>query len=102
MYVITYNITLKVLLLLYSNTITILESVNSFNIDNIWLLINKKSYEKKRKFKQWWSTIAPISTKWTITSHFNSLNIKEHHILSLKWMTTLIWTTIAGPMNACS
>jgi hypothetical protein len=35
MYVITYNITLKVLLLLYSNTITILESVNSFNIDNI-------------------------------------------------------------------
>ena len=35
MYVITYNITLKVLLLLYSNTITILKSVNSFNIDNI-------------------------------------------------------------------
>ena len=23
----------------------------------------------KRKFKQWWSTIPPISTKWTITSH---------------------------------
>jgi len=23
----------------------------------------------KRKFKQWWSSIPPISTKWTITSH---------------------------------
>jgi hypothetical protein len=25
----------------------------------------------KREFKQWWSLIPPISTKWTITSHFN-------------------------------
>jgi len=24
----------------------------------------------KRKFKQLWSTIPPISTKWKITSHF--------------------------------
>jgi len=24
----------------------------------------------KRKFKQWWSTIQPISTKRAITSHF--------------------------------
>jgi hypothetical protein len=23
----------------------------------------------KGKLKQWWSTISPISTKWTITSH---------------------------------
>ena len=29
-----------------------------------------------RKFKQWWSTIPPISTKQTIISHFNSLNTK--------------------------
>jgi len=26
----------------------------------------------RRKFKQWWSTIPPISTKRTITSHLNS------------------------------
>jgi len=25
----------------------------------------------KRKFKHWWSSIPPISTKWTITSHLN-------------------------------
>jgi len=25
----------------------------------------------KRKFKQWWSSIPPISTKQTITSHLN-------------------------------
>ena len=31
----------------------------------------------KRKFKQWWSTIQPISTKRTTTSHRNSLNTKK-------------------------
>jgi hypothetical protein len=31
----------------------------------------------KRKFKQWWLTIPTISTKWTITSHLNSLNTKK-------------------------
>ena len=30
----------------------------------------------KRKLKQWWSTILPISTKRTITPHLKSLNIK--------------------------
>jgi len=25
----------------------------------------------KRKFKQWWSTIPPISKRWTITTHPN-------------------------------
>jgi hypothetical protein len=25
----------------------------------------------KRKFKQWWSIISPISTKWTVTSHLS-------------------------------
>jgi len=28
----------------------------------------------KIKFEQWWSTIQPISTKQTITSHLKSLN----------------------------
>jgi len=28
----------------------------------------------KRKFKQWQSTIPPISTKWTTTSHFKQYN----------------------------
>ena len=31
----------------------------------------------KRNFKQWWSIILPISTKRTITSHLNSLNIEK-------------------------
>ena len=31
----------------------------------------------KRKFRKWWSTILPISTKQTITSHLNSLNTKK-------------------------
>jgi hypothetical protein len=28
----------------------------------------------KRKFKRWWSTIPPISTKQKFTSYLNSLN----------------------------
>lgn len=32
----------------------------------------------KRKFKWWWLTIQPISTKRTITNHFNSLNTKKN------------------------
>jgi len=32
----------------------------------------------KRKFKQEWSTIPSISTKRTITSHINSLNIQKN------------------------
>ena len=31
----------------------------------------------KRKFKQWWSTISPISIKRTTTFHFKSLNTKN-------------------------
>jgi len=33
----------------------------------------------KRKFKQCWSTIPPVSTKQTITSRIKSLNIKKDH-----------------------
>jgi len=38
----------------------------------------------KRKFKQCWSTIRPISTKQTITSHLNSLNIKRPRLQTLE------------------
>jgi len=31
----------------------------------------------KRKFKQWWSTIPPISTKRTIASHLKQLKKKR-------------------------
>jgi len=30
----------------------------------------------KRKFKQWWSSIPPLSTERKITSHLHSLNTK--------------------------
>jgi len=33
----------------------------------------------KRKIKQWWSTIQPISTNRTTISHLKSLNIKKKH-----------------------
>jgi hypothetical protein len=41
---------------------------------SVWQVIITKT-----KFKQWWSTIPPIliSTKQTITSHHDSLNIKK-------------------------
>jgi hypothetical protein len=32
----------------------------------------------KRKFKPWWSTISPISTNQTVTSHLKSLNMKKN------------------------
>jgi hypothetical protein len=38
----------------------------------------------KRKFKQWWSTIPPISTKRTITSNLNSLNTKKKDMLKIQ------------------
>ena len=42
-------------------------------------------------FKQRWSTIPPISTKQTITSHLNSLNIKQgDHDMTLE-MELLPW-----------
>ena len=34
-------------------------------------------YIMKRKFKQWWSAIPPISTKWTFTARLKSLNTKK-------------------------
>jgi hypothetical protein len=34
----------------------------------------------KRKFKQWWSTITPISTKWTIISVLNKKKTRTYGI----------------------
>ena len=34
-------------------------------------------YYCEKKIKQWWSSIPLISTKWTTTSHFNSLNTQK-------------------------
>ena len=34
---------------------------------------NKQSLLTLRKFKQWWSTIPPISTKQTIISHLKKV-----------------------------
>jgi len=38
----------------------------------------------KREFKQWLSTIPPVSTKWTSTSHINSLNTKRPQHMTLE------------------
>jgi hypothetical protein len=45
------------------------------------MISNKSGEIMKRKFKQWCSTILPISTKQTITSHLNSiiLNKRQQH-----------------------
>jgi len=42
-----------------------------------------------RKLRQWWSTIPPISTKQTITSHLNLLNTKTQDIW--RWETKLLY-----------
>ena len=39
-------------------------------------MLRLQMYNKK-KVKLWWSTISPISTKQTITSHLNSLNTRK-------------------------
>ena len=38
----------------------------------------------KKKFKQWWSTIQPISTKWTATSCLKPLTINKTMIFGNK------------------
>ena len=41
----------------------------------------------KRKFKQRWSSVSPISTKWTITSHLNWTHWtqKTQNMACLNW-----------------
>ena len=50
------------------------------NKNELWNIL--QCYEKK-VYKQRWSTIPPMSTKRTITSHLKSLNLKKittyHH-----------------------
>jgi hypothetical protein len=47
----------------------------------LWIGPKTKLYLRKRKFKPWWSTITPISTKRTITSHLYSLNVLPSIVL---------------------
>ena len=49
------------------------KNVQRLCIINLWLH-NFTCYIMKRKLKQLWSTIPPILTKRTITSHLNSQN----------------------------
>jgi hypothetical protein len=56
----------------------------------------------KRKLKQRWSTIPAISTKGTITSHFNALNTKktmtyDNHDCFYSFQT--IWQLIIGVVD---
>jgi hypothetical protein len=56
----------------------------------------------KRKFKQWWSTIQPISTKRTITSHFLTLHKKKqkkpprHMMLKIRAIHWPCYCTVHG------
>ena len=85
--------------------ITRIRAVRTFGVQFYigCIRINLKKYNSqepgiamKRKFKQWWSTIPPISTTtlWTITSHLHSLNTeKEHdHMKWNNWITN-IWVS---------
>ena len=48
-------------------------------------------------FKQRWSTIPPISTKQTITSHLNSLNTKQgDHDMTLELLAWDRHKNVAG------
>jgi len=52
-------------------------------------VLSSSSFIINRKFRKRWSTIPPISTKLTITSHLNSLNIKipRHMTLEIQDLT---------------
>jgi len=41
-------------------------------------IIKSTGSNMKWKYKQWWTTIQPISTTRTITSHFHSLNTTKN------------------------
>jgi hypothetical protein len=40
-------------------------------VGGFWFSISLPKFVMKGKFKHWWSSIPPISTKQTITSHLN-------------------------------
>jgi hypothetical protein len=50
----------------------------------IALTILAKTIILWKEILNWWSSIPPISTKWTITSHHNSMNF-EHKIYHDIW-----------------
>ena len=54
---------------------------SAFYVDKVccWISKTDQRYLMKRKFKQWWSTIPPISTKPTIISPLHLLNTKKDH-----------------------
>jgi hypothetical protein len=57
----------------------------------------------KRKFKEIWTTIPPISTKQTTTSHLNSLNINNTTIFGVANPSIVIGQpqTYGGVINIC-
>jgi hypothetical protein len=59
-------------------------------LKKIWQRQGRVSALMKIKFKHWLLTIPPISTKQTITSHLNTLNIKRpwHIMFEIKDMLT--------------
>jgi len=52
---------------------------------NKWETVMLEKLLCKRKFKHWWSSIPPLSTKGTITSHLNW----THWIQKRQWHMTL-------------
>jgi len=63
----------------------------------IYIYNDSYKYDYERKFKQWWSSIPPISTKRTIISHYNWTHWKQTtvwHWKSRSWFgtdTTMWW-----------
>jgi hypothetical protein len=58
----------------------------------------------KWKFKQWWSSIPPISTKQTTTFHLKSLNTKDHNIWCWKsrsWLCFVLYVCLFCMFVCC-
>jgi len=57
-----------------------------------WTLygIFRKEMLVKREFKQWWSTVPPISTRRTTTSQLKSQNTKKHNVRCWKCRCCLV------------
>jgi len=61
-------------------------------LDCLFLIACSVFSDVYETFNQWWITIPSISTKRTITSHLNSLNRKQYHVIwhwkSRSWLGT--------------
>ena len=63
----------------------------------IFVLYVSRPWIMKRKFKQLWTSIPPISTKLTITSHLKALNmIKRHMMLEIQVLAWDKHKNVAG------